>query len=338
MTTSRPVHARHGTHDPRTGTPAGRPLSVRRTTSLDQIRPDGVLGPLQLRGTASDLRTGSDGSSHLLGRAALEVDVDFMQGRLITALCSAPVRPALQALVGASAATGFRARVDAAVPQERADQSLLYQLLDDVPVATLVSGYAVGAAGVANVAPRIGHIVAADICAGWQTGGTIMLGMVQVGGPPTVTGPAEPTPDRDHDDAPTWLVDGTVPPHTMRRLRRTDVWWEGSSVRASSWFRDSHTAGDGHTTVIHEYDVELTVTPGSWQVTSCVATARVLPWVECPAAVGSAGRLVGQTLADLRAHVRSEFTGTSTCTHLNDQLRSLADVPRLAAALPAGPL
>ena len=105
-------------------------------------------------------------------------------------------------------------------------------------------------------------------------------------------------------------------------------------MRASSWFRDSHTAGDGRTTVIHEYDVELTVTPGLWQVTSCVATARVLPWVECPAAVGSAGRLVGQSLTDLRAHVRSKFTGTSTCTHLNDQLRSLADVPRLAAALP----
>ena len=31
-------------------------------------------------------------------------------------------------------------------------------------------------------------------------------------------------------------------------------------------------------------------------------------------------------LEDLRARVRAEFTGTTTCTHLNDQLRSLAGV------------
>jgi hypothetical protein len=36
--------------------------------------------------------------------------------------------------------------------------------------------------------------------------------------------------------------------------------------------------------------------------------------------------VVGLPLADLRADVLSRFVGTSTCTHLNDVLRTLADL------------
>jgi hypothetical protein len=43
----------------------------------------------------------------------------------------------------------------------------------------------------------------------------------------------------------------------------------------------------------------------------------------------SAGRLAGNPVAGLRQHVRDTFLGTSTCTHLNDTLRSLEDIPAL---------
>ena len=59
---------------------------------------------------------------------------------------------------------------------------------------------------------------------------------------------------------------------------------------------------------------------------SVTATVRVLPWQECPAAIGSAVRVKGMMLSELRNRVRAEFVGTSTCTHLNDLLRSLEDV------------
>jgi hypothetical protein len=49
--------------------------------------------------------------------------------------------------------------------------------------------------------------------------------------------------------------------------------------------------------------------------------------------VASARRIVGTTADDLRSRVRTDLTGTSTCTHLNDMLRSLADLPVLAAGL-----
>ena len=34
-------------------------------------------------------------------------------------------------------------------------------------------------------------------------------------------------------------------------------------------------------------------------------------------------------IAELRDHVRTEFVGTSTCTHLNDTLRCLGDLDAL---------
>jgi hypothetical protein len=63
------------------------------------------------------------------------------------------------------------------------------------------------------------------------------------------------------------------------------------------------------------------------------ARAHVLPFLECNDAATSARRLVGCAVGDLRPRVRTEFVGASTCTHLNDTLRSLDDVAALAASL-----
>jgi len=46
-------------------------------------------------------------------------------------------------------------------------------------------------------------------------------------------------------------------------------------------------------------------------------------------AVASADRLRGTTFDDLRLRVRRELVGTASCTHLNDMLRSLADLDAL---------
>jgi hypothetical protein len=61
--------------------------------------------------------------------------------------------------------------------------------------------------------------------------------------------------------------------------------------------------------------------------------ARILPGPDCPGAVASAQLVVGQPLASLRAFVRGAMRDDTICTHLNDQLRSLADVPALVSAL-----
>ena len=70
---------------------------------------------------------------------------------------------------------------------------------------------------------------------------------------------------------------------------------------------------------------------GSLTGVDAVADPHVLPFVECPAAVESADRIVGRRITDLRDEVREEFVGITTCTHLNDLLRSLEDVAALAS-------
>jgi hypothetical protein len=124
----------------------------------------------------------------------------------------------------------------------------------------------------------------------------------------------------------------------MRRHRRLDVAVDPADpcvLVVDAMFRDSYTVLSGTETVLHEYDVVARVDRAGGTVLSAQALPRVLPWQECPAAAASAGRLAGTPLADLRARLRVEFAGTSTCTHLTDALRGLEDVAALAGDLPA---
>jgi hypothetical protein len=89
---------------------------------------------------------------------------------------------------------------------------------------------------------------------------------------------------------------------------------------------------DGIETIVHEYSFTGSVDPDTLQVLEAEARPRVLPYIECPDAAASAARLAGMSVAELRRRVRQELTGISTCTHLNDLLRSLADVGALATA------
>mgnify|MGYP001546215613 CR=1 FL=1 len=50
------------------------------------------------------------------------------------------------------------------------------------------------------------------------------------------------------------------------------------------------------------------------------------------AAGGSVTRLVGRGPQDVDQVIGEQFVGPSTCTHLNDLLRMLADVPDLATS------
>jgi hypothetical protein len=95
--------------------------------------------------------------------------------------------------------------------------------------------------------------------------------------------------------------------------------------------RDSYVTGAGLETVVHEYTFTASVDARTRVVAASEATARALPFQQCPEAAASAGRLAGTTLDDLRDRIRADFVGATTCTHLNDMLRALEDVGWLAA-------
>lgn len=71
------------------------------------------------------------------------------------------------------------------------------------------------------------------------------------------------------------------------------------------------------------------------RVVGCEATARVLPFVECPQAAASATRLAVMKVLPIRPQVRAELLGPTTCTHLNDTLREIEDIVALAPLLPS---
>jgi hypothetical protein len=70
-------------------------------------------------------------------------------------------------------------------------------------------------------------------------------------------------------------------------------------------------------------------------LTSVVAQPRVLPYPECPSAAANADWMLGTPLQALRGEVLAKIRGTDCCTHLNDALRSLAEVPALLGHLPS---
>lgn len=306
---------------------------MRRTTTHDSIRPDGLLGDVYLDARGRDLLTEQDGSASVLRAVGLRATIDYGHGRTITVLVSDPPTEGIGELVGTRASSGFRRAVENILPGERAANSLRFQLLDDIPTALLVSGTAIIAGGI--VLP-VGEVSAksADLCAGWATGASLMIEIAESGRSPVPTGPVATVLEPD-DDPLAWHDVKSLAPHLMRRRRRIDVWRESADrVAVDAFFRDSHVDGGGLETVVHEYSVAATIDPDTMRFTGCQATIGVLPWQECPRAVGSAGRLVGVPVEGLRTWIRDSFVGTTTCTHLNDTLRAFEDIGELLRELP----
>jgi Protein of unknown function (DUF2889) len=111
----------------------------------------------------------------------------------------------------------------------------------------------------------------------------------------------------------------------MRRHRRLDITRLDDSAGGYAldiFFRDSFVEPDGRQSVVHEYGITGTL-DSDGIITSIVAIPHVIPGPECPGAAASAQRVIGLPLPEVRAHVTAEFSGVSTCTHLNDMLRSL---------------
>jgi Protein of unknown function (DUF2889) len=329
------LHPLHGIHEPGGHTPPRRPGSVRRTTSIDMTRDDGSLDPVYLKGTGRDLLTARDGSTRELACAGFDATIDLVP-RVVQHIETTPVVDGISRLVGAPAMSGFRAATDKVAPQLRQRRDLLYTLLDDIPVATLISGHALSASGMLGAVTKSGYLPVADQCAGFVTGG-LLLTSFEAGDPAIVTGPIAPDID-DPDDAQAWHAMAPLPIHGMRRRRRLDVADDDGSATISidAMFRDTYVRGDGRETIIHEYTLTATADADSGVILSSDAVPRVLPWQECPGAVASARRITGMTLDDLHFRVRKELTGTSTCTHLNDLLRSVADARTLIGPLRCG--
>jgi hypothetical protein len=329
-----------GPQDPATSTPPRAPGSIRRTSTIDTARPDGLLARMVMEGHARDLLTPAEGAAVVTGEASVLAHVDG-KTRQLQSIETSPVHDGLAVLAGVVVGPGFRGRVDEVAADLRGTGSLLYLLLDDLPGTALVSGYAQLRGDVVGKTRSNEYAgVASDLCAGWASDGSMIAAINEHKQNPAPIGP--PAPDlRPAGDIDAFHTLPVLAPTSTRRLRRIDVGpADDQGVHAVDvLFRDSYVDDRGNEEVLHEYSVTATVDGRARTILAIEATPDVLPWIECPQAIASATRLVGDELRSLRTHVRSTFVGTTTCTHLNDVLRGLADVgpmfDTIAASEPA---
>lgn len=307
--------------------PARQPGSLRRTSTIDSHRAD--TGELRVGLRARDIVTSTTGAVEVLAHCALWA---HLSDRVIQQVDAPPGDSRLAALRGCRVGPGFRSVVGKVLGDEVRDASLLHLLLDDWPGAALVAGYAAQHALISRGAEVPVAAAVADrmtgICSGFAPDSSVVT-FVRTGGfMPNARGPI--APDLARDDRDGMHAVEVLPPHSMRRLRRLDLHSRrDESAEFDAHFRDSHVDGQSVETIVHEYSVSGTVELASRTITELTATVRVLPWQECPGALGSASRTRGMALANLRDRIRAEFVGTSTCTHLNDTLRCLGDLAAL---------
>jgi hypothetical protein len=303
---------------------------------------------LVLAGRARDLVTPTRGDAVVVDEAVFRARLgDFLGGQIIEEFTASPTIDGLGGLIGRSASRGYRRELQRLADAQGMVGRAVFQLLDDIPGTALVSGYAPELerrdTGVATPPrtplPADGappHLLAlTGVCAGWQEDGAIVTNVLEVGHVPIAVGPEAPSLDRPDDPIAWHDLPDPIPPHGMRRRRRIDVVPPASPheglLAVDAMFRDSYVTAGGVETVVHEYTFTADVDPVTRVVLRAEAIARALPFAQCPEAAGSATRLVGEGLDDLRARIRAEFVGATTCTHLNDMLRAFADVGVLAA-------
>jgi len=317
-------------------TPARRPGSVRRTSTIDAIWPDGAGTPMHLIGRSRDLLTPADGSD-----AAVLIE-DTIQAvvepdRTTIELSCSPPRVDLQPLVGVKGGGGSRTRVVQLLPEEVEAGTPLYLLLDDLSGATLVSGFAYThwrdkGEGYDLTSPeaKARKISMEGICAGFQKGASAL----GVDGNPPAVHAIQPVPIVTREDDPlAWHQLYEVTDVSARRSRRIDVWREDGEVVIDAFFQDAGTSPAGPRIAVHEYTIQARMDAMTGLVTSIAAIPQVLPFAECPLASVNVGRLVGQPLRRFRSLVNELLPGIDGCTHMNDALRALAEVPVLAAQI-----
>jgi hypothetical protein len=314
---------------PATSTPDRMPGWVRRTTALDSHWPDGFDGHLVVEGTGRDARTTRDGELVVFDATTWRAVIDEADGMRLVSFESATHQDRLRPLVGRPLGGGFRAAMREVLDDDRG--SALHQMLDDLPAAVMVSHYARRDVGRPRATQRLDRV---DWCAGWRADGTIMLGLRE-GRPPHPAGPPAPPIVSSHDPAG-WHEMPSMRANSTRRRRRIDV-GPRDPVLVDAFFRDSHMNAQSSETVIHEYAMDAVMAGRSGRVTDVRAVPAVLPFAECPTAIGSAQRVVGLRLGEVRDTLRPALRGPSTCTHLSDVLATLDDVPYLVAQACAGP-
>lgn len=318
--------------------PLRRPGSIRRTTSIDSDWPDGFGEPWIMTGRARDLLTPFEGPE--VERASGSFCIKTSPLREIMEIEATPGHSRLAEMVGVRAGGASRTALAEVLGDLRGTP--LFQLLDDFAGASLVAGWVwsrwiddwharMAANRARSTAGNKGRM--ANICTGFAEGGSSLADDGSVDH--SQQSATEVGPLVHPGDPAGWHELPVQEGRPMaRRARRIDVWRAEGMIKVDAGFQDSGPNPQGTRTAIHEYRVYAEIDEASGALLALQALPLILPFRECPGAAMKATRMVGQDVGVFRQAVLDTLAGTIGCTHLNDVLRALADVPVLAAMLP----
>ena len=325
--------------DPVVAPPARRPGSVRRTSTMLMSWPDGLGTDLHLEGRARDLLTPMHGEPHG-GQAAGPLRGHRPRARHPGASRPTRRRAGLQRLVGCRAGANLRSAIAQELPDEVESGTPL------LPPARRPGGLdahlRVRLLPLGRPRPRDPRAgsptrprrVMRDICSGFRDGSSSLLSDGTISGVRQNT--ARPGPLAD-PGRPARLArtrrpsrDRHAPGAPDRRVGRAT----GSRDRRHVP-RQLPGTPTAHEVVVHEYQITGRGRPGDGD-----AARRSTPCpVSCPTP-SAPGRprtrrgWPGPTCGRCAPRCSQRLRATDCCTHLNDGLRSLAEVPVLAASLP----
>jgi hypothetical protein len=317
--------------------PLRRPGSIRRTTSIDSHWPDGLGQPWIMDGTARDIVTPVEGGAPTeLGRGTFRIKAS--PSREIMEITITPDHPRAQDMVGVRAGGASRDALAATLGELRGTPT--YQLLDDFAGASLVAGWIwsqwttdwMGQRFPDREAGLVEHLQRmTNICTGFAEGASSL----DPGSADSTTHTThnEVLPLENPNDPEGWHAMPAQEGPQKRRARRIDLWRQDGMVRFDVGFQDSGSNPHGTRSAVHEYRIHGEVDPGTNRLVAMQALPLILPFPECPGAAIKATRMIGQDVTEFRASVLEILPSTLGCTHLNDVLRALADVPVLARLL-----
>lgn len=290
---------------------------------------------MRVIGGARDLVTGADGAAVVLTEAAFEAR--FGADWKLQTITASPEQGSLAGLVGLRGGGGFRKALRELTPAGEAGADPLWLILDDIVGAVLVSSIAWSEWDPGWQDKMFGEVpleqllqARENVCIGHAAGSSAQDSDLQ--------GRLEGKPDAASllraDDPDGWHAMEDQPGVGFRRMRRMDLAL-GDRIRIDAEFQDSATKPGGGRISVHEYSIGATADPATHQLLALESDPRVLPYRECPSASANLPRLFGQRLDDMRRAVPAALPGAAGCTHLNDALRALADVPALLHHLEA---
>jgi hypothetical protein len=311
--------------------------SVRRTSSIDVSWPDGEQADRLFIGRVRDYRTpSSGGAGKVLDEA--EFRARMALDKTITSITATPPHSGIDNLVGVRGGNHLRLFIKETMPELISEGAPIYLALDDISGTALVSAFA-WSQWHENWAERIRANMKPEefdrlmtervnVCWGLQEGNSGM----SPGGPPQNVAEADAGDLRNPADPQGWheLPESDGP--GFRRARRIDVTRDDAKglIRIDAAFQDSAARKDRSRVAIHEYNLAVMADAETLEILTLEPEARILPFSECPGAVHNTQRLVGSRLPDIREEVLANLRGPEGCTHLNDALRALAEVPKLA--------